>query len=158
MANTEITREMRANLLRAKDQEEVRALLGPEAAEEKVERVWQEIQRHRPAEGLEDVDDDELEAVSGGVERDWAKEGCADTAGNWDFCWSIDSCVKWSIDYINYDPCPNGGAHDWLQVLVTYDTAYSPKRKYRVCECRKCKKREKRYDDAASNFNPGELQ
>ena len=109
----QITQEMRAKLLHAKDQEEVRSILGPEAAEEEIERVWQEIQRHRPAEGLEAVEDDELEAVSGGYERDYGAQGCSATVEDGSHCWTDDKCTWWQVEYVNYDPCPKGGNHDW---------------------------------------------
>ena len=62
----EITKELKKKLLNANSKEEVSALLGEEAAEEEKARIWHEIQKNRHSD-LESVDDDELEAVSGGV-------------------------------------------------------------------------------------------
>ena len=113
MASMEITQEMRAKLIRAKDQEEVRAILGPEAAEDEIGQIWREIEAHRPADGLETVDDDELDAVSGGgYDRNYGTQGCADTTKD-GWCWSADKCSSWTILYGNYDPCPKGGNHKW---------------------------------------------
>ena len=56
--------------MKANSEEEVKALLDGQASEEKAHHIWQEIEAHRPAEGLEAVDDGELEAVSGGADRD----------------------------------------------------------------------------------------
>ena len=69
MSEKDNRQELRRKLIRAKDIEEVRAILGPETAEEEINQTWREIEAHRPAEGLEAVDDDELEAVSGGGEE-----------------------------------------------------------------------------------------
>ena len=62
----EITKELKEKLLKADSEEEVSALLGEEAAEEEKARIWHEIQKNRHSD-LENVDDDELEAVSGGA-------------------------------------------------------------------------------------------
>ncbi len=64
----EITKELKEKLLNANSEEEVKALLGAQAPEEEAARVWHEIKKNRaPGETLEAVDDDELEAVSGGI-------------------------------------------------------------------------------------------
>ena len=57
--------------------------------------VAQESKKHR---GLSL---DEMEAVSGGADRNWLKDGCAATveAGSW--CLSNDSCHIWSVTYTN---------------------------------------------------------
>ena len=116
MEEMEERREMRAKLIRAKDQVEVRAILGPEASEKEIEQIWREIEAHRPADGLETVDDDELDAVSGGwYDRDYGTQGCADTTKD-GWCWSADKCSSWTILYGNYDPCPKGGNHKWILI------------------------------------------
>ena len=141
MTSMEITQEMRARLIRAKDQEEVRAILGPEAAEDEIEQIWREIEAHRPADGLEAVDDDELEVVAGG--QDYGKDGCSSTT-KYEWCWADDHCDVLITTYTNYDPCPNGQNHDWLQITMAYDIN---RKKYRIFECRKCKARKTEYDE-----------
>ena len=136
MEEMEERRETRAKLMRAKDQKEVRALLSPKATEEEIQQVWQEIQRHRPAEGLEAVDDDELTAVSGGADRDYGAQGCASTTKD-GWCGSSDKCTFWTITYDNYDPCPNGGNHDWKRKKKT---VWGVTEVYN--QCSKCKKEE----------------
>ena len=137
MEEMEERREMRAKLMRAKDQKEVRALLGSKATEEEIQQVWQEIQRHRPAEGLEAVDDDELTAVSGGFDRDYPTQGCAATVEEGSHCWSDDKCNYLDVTYGNYDPCPNGGNHDWKRKKKT---VWGVTEVYN--QCSKCKKEE----------------
>ena len=93
MANREISKEMRSQLIQARDQEEVRVLLGPETTQEEIDRVWQEIEAHRPAGGLETVVDDEPEAVSGGADRSWEADGCSATVEEGSWCRSDDKCA-----------------------------------------------------------------
>ena len=151
MGEQENTRELRGKLIRAKDIEEVRAILGPETAEEEIDQVWQEIEAHRPAEGLEEVDDDELEAVSGGADRDWEKEGCSASAEYGSRCWSDDYCTQIEVTYSNFDPCPEGGRHDWdihEWGEKTYDwIVYKTSCRYRVFQCTKCDKKRTEYLD-----------
>ena len=156
MSEKENRRELRRRLFQASDKEEVRAILGSETTQEEIDRTWREIEAHRPAAGLDVVDDDELEAVSGGA-RNYGEAGCASTTEN-EWCWANDHCNLWVTEYTNFDPCPKGKNHDWFKVIMAYDSDYSPPKKYRIFECRKCKEREKRYDDNTSNFNTGELQ
>ena len=113
MNEQENKRELRGKLIRAKDIEEVRALLGPETAEEEIKQVWREIEAHRPAEGLETVDDDELAAVSGGADRNWVTQGCSATVEEGSWCGSDDYCNYYDVTYSNFDPCTDGGLHDY---------------------------------------------
>ncbi len=63
----EITKELREKLLNANSPEEVKALLDGQATEEEAARAWHEIQMSRGPGDLEEVDDDEMEAVAGGA-------------------------------------------------------------------------------------------
>ena len=113
----EITSELKAKLIKAGSEEEVKALLGDRASEEESARIWKEIEAHRPTDNLETVDDDELEVVSGGFfyeERDYINDGCADHTRTGDFfpCWRTDSCDMFFIQYTNCNPCPKGGNHE----------------------------------------------
>ena len=147
MNEQENKQELRGKLIRAKDIEEVRALLGPETAEEEINQTWREIEAHRPADGMEAVDDDELAAVSGGADRDWEKEGCSATveAGSW--CGSDDACVWVDVTYSNIDRCPvDGYRHDWYESgwkKTTYGRLFREDRIEirKLYRCRKCQKR-----------------
>ena len=129
----EITKELKEKLLKANSEEEVKALLGG-SAEEKTSEFWQEIEAHHGALGLEKVDDDELEAVSGGKDRDCLKDGCSSTAKVGEFCLSNDSCSLWTITYSNFDPCPSGGIHDWAEEKRFYEDAHE----FVLYRCKKC--------------------
>ena len=116
----EITKELKEKLPKANSEEEVKALLGDSVTEKDVTKIWKEIEAHKAAPDLEKVDDDELEAVSGGADRDYLEDGCADTVNN-SWCWLNDMCSNIYITYSNYcEPCPKGGDHDWT-VEVYYD-------------------------------------
>ena len=126
MQPNENIRELRAKLIRAKDIEEARAILGPETAEEEINQAWREIEAHRPAEGLEAVDDDELEAVSGGRSRDLLTEGCAASVERGSFCLLDDSCVFVEVRYKHEgEACVIGQiGHDWGEYYTNNDGAY----------------------------------
>lgn len=96
-----ISNELRSKLNAAKNIGEVTEIVraaGQEITEEEVTHIWSEITRHREQDGKE-LPLDELEAVSGGADRDWLTDGCAATveAGSW--CGSNDSCAVWSVTY-----------------------------------------------------------
>ena len=128
----EITKELKKKLLNANSEEEVKALLGDAVKEEDVTKIWKEIEALKAAPGFEKMDDDELEAVNGGADRDYLKDGCSSsTKGNW--CWSNDTCDRFWITYSNYDPCPKGGNHDWK-----YTTENVIGKKNPIMKCTKC--------------------
>ncbi len=145
MNEQENRQELRRKLIRARDIEEVRAILGPETAEEEIQQTWREIEAHRLAEGLETVDDSELEAVSGGADRDWEKEGCSATAENGSWCGSDDYCVVYDVTYSNFDPCPKGGKHDWKLLSKGKDTGLKGTKRYCRYICQQCKIVKKEY-------------
>ena len=139
MSERENKQELRGKLIRAKNIEEVRAILGPETAEEEINQTWREIEAHRPAEGLEAVDDDELEAVSGGADRDWETEGCSATVEEGSWCGSDDDCYYWDVTYSNFDPCPVSGKHNYE--YAGFGMGW--KEDYILFACTECKKEKK---------------
>ena len=132
----EITKELKEKLLKANSEEEVKAILGDEATQEEAAFVWEKVQAKK-AEGLEAVDDEELEAVSGGAlwclfggeyAADGKEVGCV--VGNYD---------DWAE--ANEKICKNGNAdigwyHDWDEG----EEFLSGKRYYVRCRCKKCNK------------------
>ena len=110
----DITNELKAKLLAAKSAEEVTELLkadGQEITPEDAAHLWEEIERKRNADGKE-LSPDELEAVSGGSNRDFLKDGCAATVEPGSWCWSDDSCawvdVKYDNEPVGYCPYCGG--------------------------------------------------
>ena len=75
------------------------------------ERVWKENERHRSL-AHEKLDLNELDAVSGGADRDWKRDGCAATCEVGSWCSSNDYCVIWDVTYDNFwATCPDGHEH-----------------------------------------------
>ena len=115
--------ELKQRMLAAESLDEVEGLLkgcpGIDA-----QRVWEEVQKHRSAES-EKLDLNELEAVSGGADRNWQKDGCAATC-EWDsWCWSNDSCMVWDVTYDNFWVCcPDGHDHDYEGTLFCVRCGY----------------------------------
>ena len=128
----EITKEMKEKLLKANSEEEVKALVGDAVKEEDVTKIWKEIEAHKAAPDLEKVDDEELEAVSGGADRDYLKDGCSSSTND-SWCWYNDNCGEIWTTYSNYDPCPKGGNHDWK-----YATENVIGKKNPIMKCTKC--------------------
>ena len=133
-----ITEELKEKLLKANSEEEVKAILGDQATEEEISLAWQEIERHRPAEGLEEVEDDELAAVSGGADRDYLTDGCSASVEAGSHCWSDDSCVHWDVTYDNEEyACGINKPHQWD--VVVYGASSKRAGMYYSKWCRICK-------------------
>ena len=95
----EFSDELKAKLLRAQSAEEAAELLKADGqAEADAARVWDELTRKREADGRA-LSPDELEAVSGGYDRNWLTEGCAATVQYGSWCGSNDRCIFFSVTY-----------------------------------------------------------
>ncbi len=73
---------------------------GQEMIEPEQRRLWKEL-KAKNEQADKELSVEELEAVSGGADRDWSTDGCAATveAGSW--CGSNDSCYIWDVTYSN---------------------------------------------------------
>ena len=75
------------------------------------EKVYEEVKKRRLG-NAEKLDLEELDAVSGGADRDWVKDGCAATCEVGSWCSSNDYCVIWDVTYDNFwATCPDGHEH-----------------------------------------------
>ena len=102
--------ELRQKLAQANSLEDVQSLLrdfpGSDAA-----RAYQELQRHRSLDA-EKLDLNELDAVSGGADRDWRRDGCAATCEYGSWCVSNDRCFIFDVTYDGFwATCPDGHEH-----------------------------------------------
>ena len=105
-----LNNELKAKLNNAESLEEVKEIV-KDHPELDAEKVYQEIERHRSSQ-TEKLDLNELDAVSGGADRDWKKDGCAATCEWSSWCWSNDFCTIWDVTYDNfYATCPDGHEH-----------------------------------------------
>ena len=133
----EITKELKKKLLGANSEEEVKALLGDAVKEEDVTKIWKEIEAHKADPDLKKVDDDELEAVNGGADRDYLKDGCSSSTND-SWCWYNDNCSEIWTTYSNYDPCPKGGIHEWKAKGIPDGVRWK-----KIYICQKCKAEKK---------------
>lgn len=95
-----ITDELRAKLLTAQSAEEVTELAkadGQKITPEDAARIWEEIEARRKYSRKLSLD--ELEAVSGGKDRDWPTDGCAATVEPGSHCGSNDACWRFDVTY-----------------------------------------------------------
>ena len=110
--------ELKEKLIHCQNLEEVEELLSmyPDLD---AKRIWQEVENRR-SEKNEKLDLDELDAVSGGADRDWKKDGCAATCEENSWCWSNDKCQIWDVTYENFFVCcPDGHDHVFVNDRCT---------------------------------------
>ena len=81
---------------------------------------------------------EELEAVSGGAERDWVTDGCAATVEPNSWCDELDACWFFDVTY-EHEPidefCPV--CNSYLYVDKTYH-APNPSDDVKYCRCKNC--------------------
>ena len=126
-----ISNELKTKLLAVQSSEEAAALVkadGQEISAKETARLWEEIGKYR------EQDDqllslDELEAVSGGADRDWVDDGCAATVEPNSWCSSNDACI-W--DDVTYDKEPISLCDNCKQSYV-YEAYYGANYTYWVC-------------------------
>ena len=117
-----ISEELRAELIKAQSAGQVMEIIkksGQEITAEDADHLFQEISRLKEC---SEFSDDELEAVSGGADRDWQNDGCAATVEPDSWCWSDDACAKWDVVYENNPRsiCPKCGAYMTKQIVGVY--------------------------------------
>ncbi|WP_034451095.1 hypothetical protein [Butyrivibrio sp. AE2032] len=96
-----ITNELKAKLIEAKSLDEVKELLktsGQDISAEAAERLFKEIGTHKTG---SELSAEELEAISGGADRDWLTDGCAATVEYGSSCWSDDACHSREVTYLH---------------------------------------------------------
>ena len=104
--------ELKERLLQAESLEDVKDILKGEPSNV-AERITKEFEAHR-MDSSRKLDIDELEAVSGGADRDWTKDGCAATCESGSWCGTNDFCEIWDVTYSNFwATCPDGTPHQW---------------------------------------------
>ena len=104
--------ELREKLNNAKSLDEVKEIVKGQPGLD-AEKIWAEIERHQSNKS-EKLDLEELDAVSGGADRDWQKDGCAATCEYGSWCGSNDYCQIWDVTYDNFwKTCPDGHEHEY---------------------------------------------
>ena len=129
-----VTKELKAKLFAAESAEEAAGLVksdGQEITPEDAARLWAEIEKLRDQNGKA-LSMDELEAVSGGADRDWTTDGCAATVEPHSWCDSNDGCIWNEVTYDN-EPialCDNCGQS------YVYEAYYGAQ--YTYWKCPRC--------------------
>ena len=112
--------EQKNRLLQARSAEEVAALLREAGVDVQLaERLWAEL-THKLEADSEELSPDELEAVSGGADRDWLKDGCAATVEPYSWCKSNDACFIVDVVYAHQPVgiCPYCGGYQYSRPSV----------------------------------------
>ena len=105
-------------LLEASSLEEVKDVL-KDRPDLDARRVYEELESHRSLRS-ERIDLEELDAVSGGADRDWKKDGCSATCEASSWCGSNDYCMIWDVTYDNFWVCcPDGHDHVFVNDACT---------------------------------------
>ena len=128
--NLKIDGELKSRLFKAQSAGQVMEIIkksGQEITAEDADHLFQEISRLKEC---SEFSDDELEAVSGGVDRDWQNDGCAATVEPDSWCWSDDACAICDVVYENNPKsiCPKCGAY----MMKVIDGVYA---KYTCTKC-----------------------
>lgn len=130
--------EVEKELVNAKSVDEVKTILSENnvtISDEEAKELFKKIEEKEDI-FTKEVSVDELEAVSGGADRDYRKQGCAATVEYNSFCWSNDRCTFVSVTYDNGPTrkCPVCGAGMYvLSEEMTGD---------QILKCPKCGKHE----------------
>ena len=102
--------DLKMKLSKASSLEEVKGMLGAGSGVD-AEKLWREIEKHRSGQS-EKLDLNELDAVSGGADRSWTKDGCAATCEYESWCGSNDFCYCFDVTYDDFwATCPDGHKH-----------------------------------------------
>ena len=103
--------ELKEQLLQAESLDDVKRVLKDEP-DDFADRVCKEFETHRLGDSRK-LDADELDAVSGGADRDWTKDGCAATCepNSW---WAATTTAS-----IGTSPTPISGPRVPMEVRIS---------------------------------------
>ena len=91
--------ELKKKTLAAASAEEIMEIMkaaGEEITAEEAERFYEKVQDKKTD---RELSLDELEAVAGGEDRDWLRDGCAATVEAGSDCYGTDMCGLWPVIY-----------------------------------------------------------
>ena len=107
--------------------------------ESKAEEAAQLFEKAQAGKTGRELSLDELEAVSGGADRNWVTEGCAGTVEYGSWCGSNDKCIVWDVTY-DFQPtgnlCPNCGKNMYKQNTISLgEKKYEDQYRCKYCGC-----------------------
>ena len=91
--------ELKKKAMEAASAEEIMEIMkaaGEEITAEEAERFYEKVQDKKTD---RELSPDELEAVAGGEDRDWLRDGCAATVEAGSDCYGTDMCGLWPVTY-----------------------------------------------------------
>ena len=91
--------ELKKKVMEAAGAEEIMEIMkaaGEEITAEEAERFYEKVQDKKTD---RELSLDELEAVAGGEDRDWLRDGCAATVEGGSDCYGTDMCGLWPVTY-----------------------------------------------------------
>ena len=91
--------ELKKKAMEAAGAEEIMEIMkaaGEEITAEEAERFYEKVQDKKTD---RELSLDELEAVAGGEDRDWLRDGCAATVAAGSDCYGTDMCGLWPVIY-----------------------------------------------------------
>ena len=91
--------ELKKKAMEAASAEEIMEIMkaaGEEITAEEAERFYEKVQDKKTD---RELSLDELEAVAGGEDRDWLRDGCAATVEAGSDCYGTDMCGLWPVIY-----------------------------------------------------------
>ena len=91
--------ELKKKAMEAASAEEIMEIMkaaGEEITAEEAERFYEKVQDKKTD---REPSPDELEAVAGGEDRDWLRDGCAATVEAGSDCYGTDMCGLWPVIY-----------------------------------------------------------
>ena len=115
---------------------EIMAAAGEEITAEAAARLFEKAQAKKTG---KELSLDEMEAVSGGADRNWVTDGCAATVEYGSRCRSNDRCIYFDVTY-DFQPtstlCPNCGQNMYLQNTINHSsTEFEEQYRCKFCGC-----------------------
>ena len=143
--------ELKKKALEAASAEEIMEILKAAGEEITAEEAAQFFEKAQAKKTDKELSLDELEAVSGGADRNWVTDGCAATVEYRSWCDSNDKCIVWDVTY-EFQPtghlCPNGGKNMYQQNTISLGgNEYEDQYRCKYCGCIKS---ETYYDGSAN--------
>ena len=93
--------ELKKKALEAASAEEIMEILKAAGEEITAEEAAQFFEKAQAQKTDRELSLDELEAVSGGSDRNWLTDGCSATVEIGSWCWSDDTCIRYDVTYDN---------------------------------------------------------
>ena len=131
--------ELKKKAMEAASAEEIMEIMKAAGEEITAEAAAQLFEKAQAKKTGKELSLDEMEAVSGGADRNWVTDGCAATVEYGSRCDSNDKCIYWDVTY-DFQPtstlCPNCGQNMYLQNTIKHSsTKFEEQYRCKFCGC-----------------------